>query len=53
MVRNFLQMDKMTKVHDGKVAGEQLVKSLAKAFSESNKARIDIVSEYDKRRLSF
>jgi hypothetical protein len=43
----------MQRIHDGKVAGEQLAKALRKPFSESKKERIDIISEYNQRRMSF
>jgi len=49
----FLATPHMQRIHDGKVAGEQLVKALRKPFSASKKERIDIISEYNQRRMSF
>jgi len=49
----FLATSQMQRIHDGKVAGEQLAKALRKPFSESKKERIDIISEYNQRRMSF
>ncbi len=46
----FLTTSQMQRIHDGKVAGEQLVKALKKPFSSSNKERLDIAAEYNRRR---
>ncbi len=49
----FLTIPRMQRVHDEKVEGEQLVKALNKPFAASKKRRIDIIAEYNKRRMSF
>jgi len=48
----FLATSHMQKIHDGKVAGEQLVKALRKPFSSSKKERLDTAAEYNRRRYS-
>ena len=53
LFEEFLTTPQMQRIHDGKVAGEQLIKALVKPFSSSKKTRIDIISEYNIRRKLF
>lgn len=53
LFEELLTTPQMQRIHDGKVAGEQLIKALVKPFSSSKKTRIDIISEYNIRRKLF
>jgi hypothetical protein len=48
---DFLSSAEMTKIRDGKVAGELVVKALDKVIARSTKMRrVNLQTEYDRRR---